>query len=132
MRLCRYARYSVSESCPLPLKAIEVIKETHYETVPTVEIQIDFGEKDIVIDDSICRMLIFVSILSFSRQIFVKAYPVENQSAWLDGLESAFAYFGEIPFTVLSDNGRCWVTDHRRNEQPDTTASISIGDSRWS
>ena len=109
----------------------QTTKQTRYETAPAVQMQIDFGEKDVVIAGVICRVHFFVSILSFSRRIFVKAYPVENQAAWLDGLESAFGYFGGVPFTVLSDNSRCLVTEHRRNESARLTTRYDYFSQYW-
>ena len=76
--------------------------------------QIDFGQKDLVLDGQIVRVHFFVGVLSFSRRIYVKAYPAENQSAWLNGIESAFVHFQGIPLTVLSDNSSCLVKEHKR------------------
>lgn len=109
----------------------ETTQQTRYETAPAVQMQIDFGEKDVTIDGTVCRVHFFVSILSFSRRIFVKAYTAENQAAWLDGLESAFGYFGGVPFTVLSDNSRCLVTAHRRNESARLTSKYDYFSQYW-
>lgn len=76
--------------------------------------QIDFGEKDVILSGNVTRVHFFVGVLSFSRRIFVKAYPAENQSAWLNGLESAFVHFQGVPLTVLSDNSSCLVKEHKR------------------
>lgn len=87
---------------------------TRYETAPGQQMQIDFGEQVISLDGSVCRIHFFVAILGYSRRIFVKAYPAENQATWFDGIESAFQYFGGCPLSMLSDNSRCLVTEHRR------------------
>lgn len=44
--------------------------------------------------------------------MFAKAYPSETQTAWLDGLESAFRYFGGLPYCIVCDNASSLVRDH--------------------
>ena len=101
---------------PLRSELRQTKRQTRYETAPGVQMQIDFGEKDVVLDGTVTRVHLFVAVLSFSRRIYVKAYPAENQAVWLDGLESAFAHFQGIPITVLSDNSSCLVQEHRRGK----------------
>ena len=36
-----------------------------------------------------------------------------NQAAWLDGIESAFFFFGGVPLALLADNSKCLITAHR-------------------
>ena len=38
------------------------------------------------------KIHVFVAALVFSRRIFAKAYPAKNQTAWLDGIKSAFFF----------------------------------------
>lgn len=83
-----------------------------YETQLGQHLQIDFGERDVTINGATVRGHIFVAILGYSRRIFVKAYIAENQAAWFDGIESAFAYYGGIPLAIVSDNSRCLVNEH--------------------
>lgn len=80
-----------------------------YEVPPGNEMQIDFGFDEIMIGGEKTKISFFVAVLSYSRRIFVKIYPKENQAAWLDGIESAFQYFGGVPVAVVSDNTRCLV-----------------------
>ena len=87
-------------------------KFERYETQPGQHHQIDFGERDVTIDGATVRVHIFVAILGYSRRIFVKAYIAENQAAWFDGIESAFAYYGGVPLAIISDNSRCLVNEH--------------------
>ncbi len=51
--------------------------------------------------------------LAIHVAFFVKAYFPENQVAWLDGIESAFAYYDGVPLAIVSDNSRCLVNEHR-------------------
>ena len=102
-----------------------------YETKPGQQMQIDFGEKDVCINKQIIRAHFIVCSLGFSRRIFVKAYPAENQGAWLDGIESAFAFFDAIPVFLLSDNSRCLVTEHRRRGETRLTAGYESFCAYW-
>lgn len=89
-------------------------KHIRYETEPGQQMQIDFAEKSLVINGEVVKMHFFVAVLGYSRRIFVKAFPVETQSSWLDGIESAFRFFDGVPLVLLSDNSRCLITEHRR------------------
>lgn len=80
-----------------------------YEVPPGDEMQIDFGFDDVLISGVKTRICIFVAVLSYSRRVFAKVYPTENQAAWLDGIESAFKHFNGVPVAVVSDNTRCLV-----------------------
>lgn len=93
-----------------------------YETAPGQQMQIDFGQKLVMIGTRKITVHFFVSILAYSRRIFVKAYTVENQSSWLDGIESAFHYYGGVPLAVLSDNSRCIIKSHRSGTKVELTA----------
>lgn len=79
----------------------------------------------------ITRAHFIVCSLGFSRRIFVKAYLSENQGAWLDGIESAFAFFDAIPVFLLSDNSRCLVTEHRRRGETRLTAGYESFCAYW-
>lgn len=91
----------------------ETTRTIRYETQPGEQMQIDFGERDVSIDDTPVRVHFFVAVLAFSRRIFVKAYPAENQAAWLNGIESAFFHFNGVPRSIVCDNSKCLVTEHR-------------------
>lgn len=85
-----------------------------FETPPGQQLQIDFGTKIIYIDEKLTKVRFFVATLGFSRRCFVMAFDHERQSAWLEGLEGSFRYFGGVPEEVLLDNPRALVTDHDR------------------
>lgn len=84
-------------------------KIQRFETLPGAQMQIDFGELDVKVNGSMMRVHFFACILSYSRRIFAKAYPVENTETWLNGLESSFYYFGGRPEQVVSDNAAALV-----------------------
>jgi len=83
-----------------------------YETQPGDQLQIDFGEKDVVIGGVKIRIHFFVCVLGYSRRMYVKAFTSENTESWLNGIESAFRHFGGVPLSVVSDNTKCLVTSH--------------------
>ena len=99
---------------PLRQQEKEVKAFCRYETAPGQQMQIDFGEKDVMMNGRPLRIHFFVAVLGFSRRIFGKAFIRENQAAWLDGIESAFLYFGGVPAVLLSDNSKCLVTEHEK------------------
>lgn len=88
-----------------------------YEVPPGDEMQIDFGFDDIFLNGNKTRICFFVAVLSYSRRVFVKAYPAEMQAAWFNGIESAFQHFNGIPIAVVSDNTRCLVDGRGENGQ---------------
>ena len=95
---------------PWRTKELHVKEMTQrYEVPPGDEMQIDFGFAEVIIAGIKTRVCVFVAVLSYSRRVFVKLYPVENQAAWLNGIESAFEYFNGVPVAVVSDNTRCLV-----------------------
>jgi transposase len=61
--------------------------------------------------------------LSYSRQMFVIAYPRETQEMVLDAHNQAFAFFGGVPKRIIYDNLKTVVdaifvgipTGHKRN-----------------
>lgn len=83
-----------------------------YETAPAQQLQIDFGEKVVQLGGQMTRLHFFVCKLGYSRRLFAKAYPSETQTAWLDGLESAFRYFGGLPYCIVCDNASSLVRNH--------------------
>lgn len=85
-----------------------------FETPPGRQLQIDFGTTAVRIGDARVVVRLFVATLGYSRRAFVAAFDHERQSAWLEGLERAFRYFGGVPEEVLVDNARTLVDRHDR------------------
>ena len=56
--------------------------------------EVDFGESLVDIAGTPCKVKYLVATLPYSNAYFAKAYPVERLESLLDGIESAFAYFG--------------------------------------
>jgi transposase len=83
-----------------------------FETAPGEQLQIDFGEKRVVMGGEAVRVHLFVATLGYSRRNFVMAFDNERQGSWLRGIEAAFAHFGGVPAQVLLDNARALVEHH--------------------
>lgn len=80
-----------------------------FETEPGEQMQIDFGEKRVVIGGVECKVHLMAAVLGFSRRIFVKAFLVERAEEWREGVAAALRHFGGVTRTVLVDNTRCLV-----------------------
>lgn len=78
---------------------------------PGEAMQIDFGSAYIHIDGHQIKTKYFCARLCYSASIFTKAYYAENEECFLDGLASAFAYFGGVPHNVIFDNARVAVKE---------------------
>ena len=83
-----------------------------FETPPGKQLQIDFGEVRMPVEDETGRVFLFVATLGYSRRLFVRPFRHERQSAWFDGLEGAFSHFSGVTEEVLLDNARALVTHH--------------------
>lgn len=57
---------------------------------------------------------IFVASLRYSKMMFCKAYAREVQESWIDGIISAFEYFGGVTLNCSMDNAKALVSrpDH--------------------
>jgi transposase len=77
-----------------------------FETPPGQQLQIDFGGTTVSIGGEPVRVHLFVATLGYSRRPFVRAFRHERQTAWFDGLESAFRHFDGVPREVVFDNAR--------------------------
>jgi transposase len=83
-----------------------------FETAPGHQLQIDFGEKRVMIAGQPVRVMLFVAVLSYSRRIYVRAFRSQRHDDWREGLVGAFRHFGGLPQTVLIDNPRALVLSH--------------------
>lgn len=96
------------------LKRLTYLEDTvcRFETAPGQHLQVDFGEKDVLVNGQPEHLHLFTCKLGYSRRVFVKAYLRETQEAWLDGMESAFRYFGGLPYCIVCDNAPSLVRNH--------------------
>jgi transposase len=66
--------------------------------------QVDFGEKWLLINGERQKRYVFVATLGYSRRCYVEVFGSLRQRDWLMGLEGAFRYFGGVPEEILTDN----------------------------
>jgi transposase len=93
------------------LRAAEVAT-VRFETAPAEQLQIDFGETRVPIAGELVKVHVFVATLGYSRRNYVAVFDHERQSAWWQGIEGAFHYFGGRTREVLLDNARALVSFH--------------------
>ena len=85
-----------------------------FETPPGKQLQIDFGERRVLIGGDNIKVYLFVATLGYSRRVYVRAFRNERQESWFAGLEGAFRHFGGVTEEVLFDNDRGLVVRHDR------------------
>ena len=93
------------------LRAAEVAT-IRFETAPGEQLQIDFGETGVAIAGERVKVHLFVATLGYSRRPYVAVFSHERQSAWWEGIEGAFHYFGGRTREVLLDNAKPLVKFH--------------------
>ena len=74
-------------------------------------LEVDFGESWVDIAGVPCKVKYLVATLPFSNAYFAKAYAVERLESLLDGIESAFRYYGGLVERVVLDNTSLAVKD---------------------
>jgi hypothetical protein len=85
-----------------------------FETPPGKQLQIDFGERRVMIGAESVKVFLFVATLGYSRRLYVRPFRNERQESWFGGLEGAFRHFGGVTEEVLFDNDRGLVVRHDR------------------
>lgn len=88
-----------------------------FETKPGQQMQIDFGQKKVVIGGLRVKVHLLVAVLGYSRRIYVQAFLAERGDDWREGVANAFRHFGGVPAEVLCDNARALVVARDRETQ---------------
>jgi transposase len=97
-------------------RAEELAKElatVRFETQPGQQLQIDFGERRVVIGGVLQTVYFFVATLGYSRRTFVRSGLSQRQDEWKIGLEEALLYFGGLVACVVVDNAKALILEHR-------------------
>ena len=92
--------------------AAEARATMRFETPPGHQLQVDFGERRIVLAGASTKVFLFVATLGYSRRMHVRAFRNERQESWFAGLESTFSHFRGVTTEVLFDNDRGLVARH--------------------
>lgn len=85
---------------------------TRFETAPGEQLQIDFGERKVMLSGVSTTVYLFVATLGFSRRIYVRASLSQRQDEWKLGLEGALTRFGGRPQVILVDNAKALIVEH--------------------
>ena len=95
------------------LRAAVAPKEAfvHRSVRAATTMEVDFGESWVDIAGVPRKVKYLVATLPFSNAYFAKAYAVERLESLLDGIESAFRYYGGLVDRVVLDNTSLAVKD---------------------
>jgi transposase len=86
---------------------------------PGESAQVDWGHCGTVAVGNTRRALsVFVMVLSFSRQMYIEFTLSQKQEHFLACHAHAFEYFGGVPGSVMIDNLKTAVLEHKRGETP--------------
>ena len=88
------------------LRAATAPKEgdVHRSVRPGTTMEVDFGESWAEVAGMPRKIKYLVATLPYSNVYFAKAYPLERIESLLDGIASAFTYFGGVVDRVVLDN----------------------------
>lgn len=84
---------------------------------PGATSEFDFGESRARIGGKIRLVKYLVGVLPASNTYFAKAYPAERLECLLDGILSAFRYFGGVTQRCVLDNTSLAVREVRRGRE---------------
>ena len=74
----------------------------HRSVRPGTTMEVDFGESWAEVAGVPRKVKCLVATLPYSNVYFAKAYPLERLESLLDGIESAFTYFGGVVDRVVA------------------------------
>lgn len=66
--------------------------------------QVDWGEGYVIMGGKREKVQFLVTCLSYSRRMFVRAYPSMKQECFFEGQAKAFEFFGGVPKRMTYDN----------------------------
>lgn len=86
---------------------------------PGESAQVDWGHcGSIAVGNTRRALSVFVMVLSYSRQMYIEFTLSQKQEHFLACHEHAFEYFGGVPESVMVDNLKSAVLEHKRGETP--------------
>ena len=86
---------------------------------PGESAQVDWGHCGTVAVGNTRRNLsVFVMALSYSRQMYIEFTLSQKQEHFLGCHQNAFEYFGGVPQSIMVDNLKSAVLEHKRGEAP--------------
>jgi transposase len=95
----------------------------HRTHEPGATLEADFGQSRAMVGGRLHKVHYVVGVLPASNAYYAKAYPAERLECLLDGLGSAFEFFGGVPGRLVLDNTSLAVKQiGRGRERLETTA----------
>ncbi len=82
-----------------------------FETAPGEQCQFDWSPYTIVLGGARTRVIVYNTVLGYSRRQFTWPSRDETAASIYEALEEAFWHFGGVPKRVLVDNPRAFVID---------------------
>lgn len=80
-------------------------------------LQVDFGEMIVMEKGVPKKIMAFCAKLCYSKAEFIKIYPRQSTEFFLDGLNSAFLFFGGVPRKIVFDNLKQAVKEILSNDE---------------
>lgn len=77
---------------------------------PGAEVQIDWGQADVILNGQTTRVMLFCARLPYSKATYARAYMREDQPSFLDAHVHLIEYLGGVPHTFAYDNLKSAVT----------------------
>jgi transposase len=98
---------------------------------PGQDAQVDWGEATAIIASVRQIVQVFVMRLSYSRRVFVMAFPTQKQESFFYGHVQAFKHFGGVPHRLSYDNLATAVKlaidkKRRRNERHEQRTFVTF------
>lgn len=82
-----------------------------YETSPGIQGQFDWSPYTVYIGKRLTKVIVFTTILGFSRKRKYVGSLSEDQESVFTSIEESFSYFGGVPKEILVDNAKQMVTN---------------------
>ncbi|MBM4343197.1 MAG: IS21 family transposase [Deltaproteobacteria bacterium] len=92
--------------------AVREATTVRFETPAGQQMQVDFGERRVLIGGVEQTVYFFVATLGYSRRTFVRAGLSQRQDEWKLGLEGALVHFSGRPEQVVVDNAKALILRH--------------------
>ena len=86
---------------------------------PGESAQVDWGHcGTMAVGNTKRNLSVFVMVLSYSRQMYIEFTLSQKQEHFLGCHQNAFEYFGGVPQSVMVDNLKSAVLEHKVGETP--------------
>jgi transposase len=84
---------------------------------PGTDALVDWGEAVVIMKDEQKTVQLFVMRLSYSRRVFMMAFPTQKQESFFEGHVEAFKHFEGVPHRISYDNLKAAVQEVLRGKK---------------